>query len=152
MGSMKNGNIKKSVEAIDKQERNLKTLREQAKSQCNHTKNGDLDIVPANNRQQGELKYICRKCQKTLDFSKIPEDELRGACDCVDRAIDVIKLQLDPSKEADAEILKRVSKVQYRVRNDIIKLYAASLKKNRGNNKNSSNYNNDSSWNKPNIM
>lgn len=152
MGSMKNGNIKKSVEAIEKQERNMKTLLEQAKSQCNHTKNGDLDIVPANNRQQGELKYICRKCKKTLDLRKIPEDELRGSCDCIDRAIDVVKLQLDPNKEADAEILKRVAKVQYRVRNDIIKLYAASLKKNRGNNKNSSNYNNDSSWNKPTVM
>lgn len=148
-----NRNIKKQLEVVDKQERSLKILREEAKCVCchKHLQSGDLDIVPAQNRAPGELKYLCKKCRKDLDLKKIPETELTDACNTIDRAIDVIKLSLDPQKEDDAKILKRVSKVQFRVRNEIPKMYAASLQKNktggrRGNGNRSSD---DSSWAKP---
>ena len=151
MSEIRNGNIKKQVDLIEKQQTQMKTMLEQVKSKCIHKKGGDLDIVPAHNRQNGELKYICRKCKKEINLKKISDDELRASCDCVDRAIDVIKLQLDPANRPEDEaILKRCAKTQYRVRNEIMKLYAASLKKNnkgKGNRNNTNDY--DSSWNKP---
>ena len=146
-------NIKKQVEAIDKQDQNLKVVREQLKSRCPHTdKNGDLDIVRKQNSQDGELKYICRRCKKELNLKKIPENDLQAACDTIDRACDVIKLSLDTQRDGDKEILKRVSKVQYRARNEIMKLYGASLKKNKGNSRsNRRNNNENSSWGNPTV-
>jgi hypothetical protein len=147
-------NIKKQVEAIDKQDRNLKVLREQMKSKCPHTdKNGDLDIVPKQNRQNGELTYICKRCQKTLNLKKISPEQLAQACEIVDNACDVIKLSLDTQKEADLEILKRIGKVQYRVRNEVQKYYDASLKKNKsgGKGKGRGGNNESSSWGNPTI-
>lgn len=147
-------NIKKQVEAIDKQDQSLKVMREQMKSRCPHTdKNGDLDIMPKQNRQSGELTYICKRCKKELDLKKIAEQDLQNACNLIDRACDVIKLSLDTQRDGDQEILKRVGKVQYRVRNEIMKLYGASLKKNknggRGNRRNNNNEN--SAWGNPMI-
>ena len=148
-----NRNIKKQVEMIDKQEKSLSKIRETMKSKCTHTdKNGDLDIVQAKNRQKGEFKYICRRCRKELDLSKIPEDVLTSALDIVDRACDVIKLSLDTDREDDQDILKNVSKTQYRCRNDIKKLYAASLQKNQKGGKRKDRRNNEnSSWGNPKL-
>lgn len=145
--------IKKQMDAIDRQEKDLRNVREVIKSECSHTKNGDLDIVPKQNRQNGELKYICRKCKKELDLKKIDEDTLTNACDIIDRAIDVIKLSLDTNREDEEKILRKMAKTQYRVRNDIKKFYAASLKKNRnGSGKNNRNdTNSGGAWNKPTI-
>ena len=152
MAEIKAGNnIKKQVDAIEKQQGSMKVLLEQAKSKCTHTKNGDLDIVPSNNRQTGELKYICRKCRKEIDLKKIAKEDLENACNIIDRAIDVIKLQLDPSKESDEEILKKMAKTQFRVRNDIVKTYGAALQKNNRGNGNRDRNNGDSTWNKPTV-
>lgn len=146
-------NIKKQLEVVAKQERSLRVVREEMMCDCDHKhrQSGDIDIVPAQNRAPGELKYKCKRCQKDLDLKKIQEQELKDACNTIDRAIDVIKMSLDPQREDDAKILKRVSKVQFRVRNDIPKMYAASLQKNktggrRGNGRRSSE---ESSWAKP---
>ena len=146
-------NIKKQLEVVDKQERSLKVIREEMMCDCDHKhrQSGDIDIVPAQNRSPGELKYKCRRCRKDLDLKKISEQDLRDACVTIDKAIDVIKLSLDPQREDDAKILKRVSKVQYRVRNDISKLYAASLQKNKtgGRRGNKNRNSDDSAWAKP---
>ena len=146
-------NIKKQVEAIDKQDRNLKVLREQMKSKCPHTdKNGDLDIVPKQNRQNGELTYVCKRCQKVLNLKKISPDELRHACEVIDNACDVIKLSLDTQKDVDLDILKKMGKVQYRVRNEVEKFYDASLKKNKsGKGKGRGGNNESSSWGNPTV-
>lgn len=146
-------NIKKQLEVVEKQEKDLRNLRETFMCECDHKhrQSGDIDIVPIKNKQQGQLKYICKRCKKNLDLRKISEQELHSACDTLDRAIDIIKMSLDPQREEDAKILKRVAKTQYRVRNEIEKMYTASLQRNnnggrRGNNRRSSE---DSAWAKP---
>ena len=126
-------NTKKQIDAINKQENSLKALREQAKARCPHTKRGDLDIVPAHNRKPGDLTYVCRCCQKDLDLKKISEQDLRDACDTIDRAIDVIKISLNLESDDDRQKLKRLSKVQFRVRNELVRSYGEALKgKNKG--------------------
>lgn len=145
-------NTKKTIDAITKQEHSLKALREQTKARCPHTKRGDLDIVPAHNRKPGDLTYLCRCCQKDLDLKKIPEDELRAACDTVDRAIDVIKISLNLESDEDRQILKRMSKVQFRVRNELVRAYGKALEgKNKGRrgNRGKGGNNGGSAWQRP---
>ena len=60
-------------------------------------------------------------------------------------------MQLDPSKESDEEILKKMAKTQFRVRNDIVKTYGAALQKNNRGNGNRDRNNGDSTWNKPTV-
>ena len=146
-------NMKKQVESLNTHEQKLKVLREQMKSKCPHTdKNGDLDIVPKQNRQNGELLYICKRCGKELNLKKINEEELRAACELIDRACDVVKLSLDLQREGDQEILKRIGKTQYRARNEIVKLYGASLKKNKNGGRGKHNGNNENSmWSNPSV-
>lgn len=143
-------NIKKQIENVNRQERSLRILREQFKSDCNHKRNGEFDGIPSNDRKQGELKYVCAKCQKIVDFSKLTDEELTTGCDYVDRACDLIKVSLDPQKEEDRKVLKRIAKVQFRVRNEIKPLYAAALKKNRtGGKRRGNRQDQDSAWGKP---
>ena len=146
---MAENNIKKQVETINKQEKGLRLLREKAKTRCTHTRKGELDIVPAKDRKQGELKYICCKCGKELYLNKIDEQTLRGACTVVDNSCDVIKLSLDPDRDEDAQVLKNVAKTQYRVRNEILKLYAAALAKNKKGGKRRGNNQQGSGFNRP---
>lgn len=142
-------NIKKQIENVNRQERSLRILREQFLCDCDHKRNGEFDAVPVKDRKQGELKYICGKCKKIVDLSKLTDEELTSHCDGVDRACDLIKLSLDPQKEEDRKVLKRVSKVQFRVRNEIKPLYAAALKKNRTGGRRRNKNDQDSSWGKP---
>ena len=151
-------NVKKQTDAIDKQEKQLGRLREEIKAGCSHTRNGELKLVPSNNggSRDGELIYMCSKCRKVIKLSKLPEDTLQNACDVVDRACDVIKISLDLNREDDEKLLKRISKVQFRVRNEIAPFYAASLKKNKRGNGNRRNNNgggnNDSGiWARPQV-
>ena len=145
--------IKKQMDAINKQERDLRNVREVMMCDCCHTRSGDLNIVPKQNRQNGELLYLCKECTKDLNLKKIEENEARSAIDIVDRMCDVIKISLDTSREDEAKMAKKLSKVQYRVRNDLLKLYSASLKKNRngGRNNRRDGGNDGGVWNKPTI-
>jgi len=148
-------NPKKRKGAIREQERNLHKLNEKNMCDCTHTKpkTGDLDIIPARDRQHGELKYVCNECEKDLYLDPIPEDDLRFACDVIDRACDTIKISLDLSKESEQKMRDNVSETQYRVRNEIIKMYGAALKSNnksRGNGSRGRSGGN-SSWAKPEV-
>ena len=49
------------------------------------------------------------------------------------------------------EIQKRISKVQYRVRNEIVKLYGASLKRNNKGGRNKKKNDENSSWGNPTV-
>jgi hypothetical protein len=148
------GNIKKQTDSVDKQEKQLKIIREQLKAKCDHSKNGEPDIVPSNDRESTRrLAYVCRRCKKYIDLTKIPEDELSKACTTIDNACDVIKITLNKENEADAKVLKKVAKVQFRVRNEIAQLYGAALKRNRnGKKRNNDNHNDaDRTWAKPQV-
>jgi len=148
-------NIRKQTDTIDKQEKQLGRLREEIKAKCTHTRNGELQLVPSNNRQPGELKYFCKVCRKEITLSKLPEETLTNAIDALDRACDVIKISLDANREDDAKILKRISKTQFRLRNELLPLYGASLKKsNRGakrNNNNNNSNNGNGMWERPQV-
>lgn len=149
MGEIKN--IKKETELVDKQEKQLKAVREHLKAQCSHTKNGEPDIVPSSDREPGQLKYICRRCRKELNLRKIDDEEIRKAVNIIDNVIDTIKITLNLDREDEKKILKRLSKTQYRLRNEIIALYGASLKRNRSGSGKRSSVGNDSVWGKPQI-
>ena len=122
-------NIKKRRKLINEQRLQLDKSQEKNKCDCPHTTRGDIDAVPSNNRRQGQLDYVCKSCQKDLNFNKIPENVLKESCTNVDNAIDTIKISLDLSNEKDQEILEKLAEVQYRIRNQIVPLYGKSLQK-----------------------
>lgn len=161
--------IRKRGKLIAEQELKLNRGKEKNKCECSHTSHGELDVIPAKNK--GKLTYICRSCQKEIDFTKIPEktevdndgkvrvnangQEIRlaiglsDACNTVDRAIDTIKITLDLHNEKDKEMLDELAVIQYRVRNQITQLYGKSLSKSNGGNRKKRNDDNDSMWSKP---
>lgn len=146
-------NVKKQVQAIKRQQQKLNEMNEKLKTKCTHTVKGDLDIVPDRKFKEGSLHFICRQCEKELNLTKLAEDELKNACSVIDRAIDTIKLQLDPNREDDLLILKKMARTQYRVRGPVQKYYAAALKKNsRGRRGNRRRGNQDNGlWSAPSI-
>lgn len=147
-----NKNIKKRRKLINEQKLQLDKSNEKNKCDCPHTVHGDIDCVPSNNRRQGHLDYICKSCNKDLNFNKIPEATLREACTTVDNAIDTIKISLDLSNEKDAEVLEKLAECQYRIRNQIVQLYGKSLQKQgTGRRKNRNDRDVDSSWTKPEV-
>ena len=125
---------------------------ERNKCDCNHSDHHEMDITPKKNRKPGELLYTCNQCLKDLHLNIVEEDDQRQSCNILDTMCDVIKMNLDPEKEKEAEVAKTVASVQFFVRNNAMKLYAASLKKNqnggrnnrRGKGRRDNNY--DSSW------
>lgn len=148
-------NVRKQTDAIDKQEKALARMKEEIKANCEHTKNGDLQLVPGNKQSDGELVYICKKCRKVIRLTKISEEELTRACDIIDSACDIIKISLDLNREDDQKVSKRIAKTQFRVRNEIAALYGASLKKGKrsggGHNNNNNNNEYSSAWDRPKV-
>ncbi len=150
--------IKRQVDAIDKQMTKLAKMKKQLQAKCTHTVRGDLDIAPDRNYKEGSLHFICRQCQKTLDLTRLQDEELEKACNTVDRAIDTIKIALDPNREDDYETLKKMARTQHRVRTMVKPYYDATLKRNaragrRGNNRrNGRRGGNSSIWDSPGTL
>jgi len=142
--------IRKKTSAVADSEKKLGKIKEELRAQCTHTKNGEPSLVPSNDpRVQGELKYVCKQCMKPVIISSISEDELENACNIVDRAVDIIKITAgNINSENDAEIINKLAKLQFRIRNDLMPIYRASLKKGNRNNK-PNRERNESSWGRP---
>lgn len=152
-------NTKKELENIQRNRRALGKSEELLKTQCTHTKHGQLTITPTGNNSQkgGTNTYICKQCGKDVLISMITDQEIRRACEIIDIACDTVKITLDRSREDDDDIFKKVSKLQFRVRNEIIDFYNAAAKRNRkggGNGKGNRDNNNSSSgtWSRPNSI
>lgn len=147
--------IRKRTDAVIKNERNLFKVKEDLKAQCTHTIHGEPSFIPSNEpKVEGLHKYICKQCQKVITITSIDEEELQKACDLIDRAIDIIKITASSSSannEDDAEVMHKLAKMQYRIRNDLMPTYKAALKKsnNRANKHNNNNNNSESSWGRP---
>jgi hypothetical protein len=150
---MPNGNsIKKQTEEMLKARKKMDRVAEQFKADCSHVSNGEPAFIPSNEpRREGELAYVCKNCHKRIVISKISEEDITKACDIIDRAIDTIKITANPNSEDTEKLLERLSKVQFRVRNEIVPAYMASLKKNTigRRNDNRSVDESNSAWGKP---
>ena len=146
--------IKKEVEQVSKQEKDLTKLRESLKSQCFHTKkNGEVDLVRIKTEPGEPPKYICRQCQKTISIIRRDEDEIQHAVDVIDSVIDTIKISSDPTREDDEKTVSRLAKIQYRLRNELIGYYQAALKKNnRGNREDKPEREYTGGWTRPNSL
>lgn len=120
----------KRKKLIAKVEAQCRLNDERNKAECNHLDHGEMDITPNPDRKQGELKYRCRQCEKQLQFNKVSVEDQNQSCQHVDNMCDIIKMNLNPEKEGDQEVLKTVATVQFFIRNNLRKLYAASLQKN----------------------
>lgn len=148
-------NIKKQAEDVDKQEKKFSKVKEQLKAKCTHTKNGELTLVPRREGgKDGELVYICKQCKKVLKFSRIDDSEAQAALDMVDCMIDIIKANANTNNENDMDMVDKMAKVQYHVRNSVLPFYKASLSRNnnRGNRNNNNNRDRDYAWSKPNTI
>ena len=148
--------IRKKIEALNKSERSISKVKEEAKSQCTHTLHGDPALVPSNEpRSEGQLKYTCKLCQKPLTISSISDEELQNACNIIDRAIDIIKISAASiNNEEESDLIKKLAKTQYRVRNDLVPTYKAAIKKNgRHSKRNNNNHNNnyEAGWARPQV-
>jgi hypothetical protein len=115
---------------------------------------GEPAFIPSNEpKTNGELKYYCKLCQKSIIIANIPENELQDACSLIDRAIDIIKITASTiNNDEDEKMIEKMAKLQYRVRNDLVPTYKASLKKN-NNKKDKKNNNNhhESTWGRPQV-
>jgi hypothetical protein len=146
-------NIKKQSEELDKQEKHFGKYKEELKAKCTHTRNGELTLVPKKDgNKDGELVYVCKQCRKVLRFSRIDENDLQKSIDLIDQAIDIIKASANTNNENDDEMVKRMAKVQYRLRNDIMPYYKAATSRNNRGNKNRDNNNDGGAWGKANII
>jgi len=147
-------NIKKQAEEIDRQNKKFNKYREELKAKCTHTRNGELTLVRGKNSNNGELVYICKQCKKELHFNQMSEAELQEACNKIDSAIDVIKVNANPNNENDVEMLKKMAKTQYRL-GEIVAYYKAATSRNnkhRGNGNNHHDNNGGGVWGKPSIQ
>lgn len=148
-------NIKKQMELTEKKEREFSKFKEDVQCRCTHTKHGELTVKRLNNQGNSDsddpkLEFICTQCRKKLSFARISEAALAEACKIIDQTIDIIKVTAETSREEDQKMVSKLAKIQYRVRNDLIPFYNASLKKNnRGRNNKKNNNNTGSGWNRP---
>lgn len=124
---------------------------EENKCTCTHTVKGDMKLKPGKsyNQGNGQLNYICSECQKEVRIRNISDDEIDRSIDVIDNMIDIIKLSADMTKEGDAKIVKKLAKVQFRLRNEIKDLYKAAKSKNGKGKKKNKGGNSDADWGKP---
>jgi len=130
----------------------LSKSREKNMCDCCHTRKGDLNLVKAKDRSApGDLRYICRACEKKINLNKLPERTTvtesgdgkysvqLGYLDVIEAAdnmLDVIKMSLNLENEKEQKIANHMAEAQYRIRNNIPKLYKAALLKNGSGNNN----------------
>lgn len=119
---------KKNIEAIEKQEKALRKFREKTQCDCCHKKDGGPTLAKSKDAGDGPLVYQCWNCKKKIDIERIDLEKVQDACKTIDRAIDVIKLKCSPNQPADAELIEKLSKVQFRLRNLIPDAYKTALK------------------------
>lgn len=140
--------VKKKMEELDKIKKRVATEEEKLKCQCFHTAKGDLDITKDKSAPQGQLRYICRRCRKPLNFNKIREEKyiieqkdvgkavhsgmitLLQGIEVVDKSIDVVKITLDPSREDDKRWGQKFAKLQFRLRTEVDPMYKQAIKRN----------------------
>ena len=149
-----NKDIRKKIDAVIKNEKSMGKIKEEAKAQCTHTLHGEPAFIPSNEpRTDGQLKYICKLCQKPITITNISEDELQNACNIIDRAVDIIKITAGSiNNDDDEKMIDKMSKLQYRVRNDLLPTYRASIKRNNKRDKRHNNNNqHDTGWGRPQV-
>ena len=122
--------IRKDMEAIDKQEKSLRKFREKKQCDCMHKDADGPSLIKSKEQGAKPLDYKCINCRKMVDLERIPQEKLKDACDTVDKAIDIIKLSCSPKDAADKELVEKLGKVQYRIRNLIPEAYKTALKAN----------------------
>lgn len=162
------GKRKKMLDDINSE---LSKNYEKNQCDCLHTRKGELNIVPSQKRKfEGQLCYLCKSCAKELTLNQVPQKTtvkvnpqdpndykvIVGYEDAIaqlDSMCDVIKMSLNIEKPKDARIAERISETQYRIRNNIAKLYQASLSKNRsgGQSDNNQRSSRDSAWGNPQV-
>lgn len=142
------GNIKKQTEVLQKQRSRFAKVEEELQSKCLHTKNGELALIPSHSGEPNT--YVCHLCRKVVKLSRVEPEELENAIGTIDRACDIIKLNVVADRDEDIDVAEKIAKLQYRVRNLLKPCYFASLKNgNRGKKKNRDYSNDNSGWGKP---
>lgn len=127
---MAKNSIKKDMEMIDKQEKSLRKYREKRQCDCMHKRDGGPSLGKSKDPGDGNLVYQCWCCRKKVDLERIDQQKLEDACKLIDKAIDIIKLSCSTTDAADKELVEKLGKVQYRVRNLIPDAYKTALKAN----------------------
>lgn len=107
-------------------ERAMGKVRLQFQCKCAHRDaNGSFALnVPGPNSKKSQYTgaplYRCRVCKKELDISNISEEEFMKALDTINRVYDLSKMYLDLRSEKDQEMLKTLSKQQYRINSTLV--------------------------------
>jgi hypothetical protein len=138
-------NIKKSIDQIDKSMKDLAKTKDLQQAMCPHTHRGDLVIT----RTQTPGVHRCTECQKLVKIKNKSQDELNGAIDVLDSAIDIVKMMLNVENDEDKDLLKKLGKFQYRLNHEIVPIYNASINKGNKNKKKNKNRDDNGGWNKP---
>lgn len=166
-------NTGKRKKMLDNIHSELNKNYEKNQCDCLHTRKGELNIVPSQRRKsEGQLCYVCKLCAKELTLNQVPQKTTvktnpqnpedykvivgyEDAVSQLDSMCDVIKMSLNMEKPKDARIAERISETQYRIRNNIVRLYQASLNKNKTGNQGNGNgrqrSSKDSAWGQPQV-
>lgn len=112
--------IQADEKVLTANQRAMEKVKLQYQCKCAHRDaNGVIALNPPGQGGKkspytGAPLYRCRICKKELDISNISEEEFLKALDIVNRVYDLSKMYLDLRGEKDQEMLKDLSKRQYR--------------------------------------
>ena len=107
----KDFNAKKIVAACNDAERAAKKARIKAQCGCCHQKNNRMTLV-----KTGDKSYMCTECGKqNIQFTEQASniEEVKKLVKNVSNLCDIIKVNLQPENEEDADILKKIGKTQF---------------------------------------
>ena len=107
----KDFNAKKIVAACNDAERAAKKARIKAQCGCCHQKNGRMTLV-----KTGDKTYMCTECGKqNIQFiDRVSNvEEVKKLVKDVSNLCDIIKVNLQPENDEDADVLKKVGKTQF---------------------------------------
>ena len=129
---MAKNSTEKHIKEIEQNEKKFQKLKEAERCKCAHKHSGAATVKSSRDQNDRPNTFVCTQCKDKIHMDRIDPVELEKACQLVNDACNIIKMACTPSDKNDAELLRKIAKVQFRCRNLIVDAYKTAVK---GNNK-----------------
>lgn len=124
------GQVKAAVSYVGKQRSVNETVLLKAQCDCTHRdSNNAISLIPpkggncARSEFTGNPLYRCSICQSMIDVSGLDEKTVRQAIDVICNLLQSAKLKLDPNREKDEKLRKKISKHLFREQTMVMDVY-----------------------------
>lgn len=143
---MAKNRISLAIRGLEEEAKRLEKSRLAYQCECPHHVKPDypevVDIGKAN-----EHIYKCKLCKDIITISNISPEKRQEAIDTVVAMINIIKIKCNLEREDDEKMLKKMAKLELRLRDDLPKAYEAVTRDRKNKRRNRSNNNgSQSSW------